>query len=225
MPQNFILTFTWPSVSGHIDLDPVPGIVDESSEVPDPIYWIRLRIVRGVDGLTDELQLFSAHVFRDGKRCLPDGPGPLPVQRLLLLLQVGALPRLPAVYRHIDPDDSATTAAPCVPFKRDLLAVAQCRTRTGFAYCALYWVLLYSHWLAVVQGAPINRRVEGFVITLLPVAVGFLQKRASILLVCLSKDPFTLNVCVCVNVDVESNFNIMLKMTEMQIQRMGHSLC
>ena len=70
------------------------------------------------------------------------------------------------------------------PLKRDLLAVVQCRTRTGFAYGALYRVLLYRHWFAVVQGAPVNRRVEGFVITLLPVAVGFLQKRASMLPVC-----------------------------------------
>ena len=43
--------------------------------------------------------------------------------------------------------------------------------------------------------------------------------------VCHSWCPFTLDVCVCVNVDVESNFNIMLKMMETQIQRMGHSLC
>ena len=145
----------------------MPGVVEEPAQVPDARYRVGLHVVERVDRLAHDLHL--VRVLEHGHLDLPQRPRPRAVGRLLVGVQVGRVPRLAAVRRHVHAQDAVAAAAERVAAHGDrAVDRLQHFARLRLAHDRVDGALVDRRRVAEVEAARVRRRRRALVVLRLP---------------------------------------------------------
>mmetsp|Transcript_110162 Transcript_110162/g.296519 ORF Transcript_110162/g.296519 Transcript_110162/m.296519 type:complete len:205 (-) Transcript_110162:1238-1852(-) len=159
------------------DPHPVPAVAQNSADVPDGVDVLGLNIVLRIHRLADHGECLARLRQGLGNRQMrrPEGPSPCTPQCLVWWpMQLGRCPIL-AISRHIDAGDATTAPAegPALHLERavgrqhDLLLGRRRRDRGVDGH------VLNGRQRGEVSSVPSDAAVEGLVIVLLPMRLGF----------------------------------------------------
>lgn len=94
-------------ILNYFELDTMPSIVVDSSQIPDSFHGIWLNIVRCINCFRDDRNFLIDFLFWNFDITFPKSPSPCTIQRLIRsLFERGICPGFTSINTNVDSNDS-----------------------------------------------------------------------------------------------------------------------